>query len=91
MKPLLVVVLLLASVSTGDAQSAPAFLPATPATVAWGYYSSQAKPVLTIHSGDKVRIQTLSTCGPNERLIGEGVASADIPVLQRCDLQRGQG
>jgi acetamidase/formamidase len=52
---------------------------ATPQTVAWGYYSAKAKPVLTVHSGDTVRIQTLSTCGSNERLIGEGVAPADIP------------
>jgi acetamidase/formamidase len=73
-------VLFLAAASTVGAQSGPVFLPATPATVAWGYYWSQAKPVLTVHSGDEVRIQTLSTCGPNERLIDEGVSSADIPV-----------
>lgn len=79
LKPLPVAALFLATASTAGAQSAPTFLPATPATVAWGYYWSQAKPVLTVHSGDEVRIQTLSTCGPNERLIGEGVPSADIP------------
>jgi acetamidase/formamidase len=56
-----------------------ATLPATPATVVWGYYSAKAKPVLTVHSGDTVRIQTLSTCGSTERLIGEGVAAQDIP------------
>ena len=33
-------------------------LPASPSTVVWGYYSAKAKPVLTIHSGDTVRIQT---------------------------------
>jgi acetamidase/formamidase len=60
-------------------QSAPVFLPASPSTVAWGYYWSKAKPVLTVHSGDTVRIQTLSTCGPNERLEDEGVAASDIP------------
>lgn len=54
-------------------------LPATPATVVWGYYSAKAKPVLTVHSGDTVRIQTLSICGSTERLIGEGVAAQDIP------------
>jgi hypothetical protein len=41
---------------------------ATPTTVAWGYYSAKAKPVLTVHSGDTVKIQTLSTCGAPERL-----------------------
>jgi acetamidase/formamidase len=52
---------------------------ATPTTVAWGFYSAQAKPVLTIHSGDTVKIQTLSTCGSPERLKSLGIASADIP------------
>ena len=61
------------------AESAPAFLAATPATVAWGYYWSQAKPVLTLNSGDEARIQTLSTCGSNERLVHDGVAAGDIP------------
>ncbi len=54
-------------------------LVATPSTVAWGYYSSSAKPALTVHSGDTVRMQTLSTCGPPERLIAEGVKVQDIP------------
>jgi acetamidase/formamidase len=53
---------------------------ATPTTVAWGFYSAQAKPVLTIHSGDTVTIQTLSTCGAPERLKSLGVAEADIPA-----------
>ena len=61
------------------AQAPAATLPATPATVVWGYYSAKTKPVLTVHSGDTVRIQTLSTCGSTERLIGEGVAPSDIP------------
>jgi acetamidase/formamidase len=60
-------------------QAASITLPASPATVVWGYYSAKAKPVLTVHSGDTVRIQTLSTCGSTERLESEGVAPADIP------------
>jgi acetamidase/formamidase len=60
-------------------QAPETFLPASPTTVAWGYYSAKAKPALTVHSGDTVRIQTLSTCGSNERLMGEGVAASDIP------------
>ena len=55
-------------------------LPATPTTVVWGYYSAKAKPALTVHSGDTVRIQTLSTCGAPERLESLGVAAADIPA-----------
>jgi acetamidase/formamidase len=68
---------LLAAFAAGE--TAPATLPATPTTVVWGYYSSKAKPVLTVHSGDTVRVQTLSTCGSTERLISEGVAASDIP------------
>ena len=65
------------------AQSAPVFLPASPTTVAWGYYWSKAKPVLTIHSGDTVRIQTLSTCGSSQHLEEEGVPAAEIPAYNQ--------
>ena len=47
-------------------------LAASPSTIAWGYYWSQAKPALTVHSGDTVKIQTLSTCSP-ERMEAVGV------------------
>jgi acetamidase/formamidase len=47
-------------------------LPATPSTVSWGYYSARAKPPLTVESGDRVRMQTLSTCAP-ERMQAAGV------------------
>src|SRR5215470_14234425 len=53
---------------------------ATPATVEWGHYAAGAKAAITIHSGDTVRIQTLSTCGPNDRLIARGVKPEDIPA-----------
>ena len=53
---------------------------ATPSTVAWGFYSAQAKPALTVHSGDTVVMQTASTCGPPQRLEAEGVKPADIPA-----------
>jgi acetamidase/formamidase len=52
---------------------------ATSKTVAWGYYWSEAKPVLSVSSGDTVVVQTLSTCGPPNRLEQRGVASKDIP------------
>src|SRR3984885_891473 len=65
--------------ATAVGQAAPVTLAATPSTVIWGYYSAKAKPVLNVHSGDVVRIQTLSTCGSNDRLEEEGVAAADIP------------
>jgi acetamidase/formamidase len=39
-------------------------LPATPQTVAWGYYDSGATPALRIHSGDTVVFDTLLTNSP---------------------------
>jgi acetamidase/formamidase len=57
-------------------------LDAKPSTVAWGYYWAGAKPVLTVHSGDTVVMQTLSTCGSPERLQSLGVAAADIPAYE---------
>jgi acetamidase/formamidase len=65
------------------AQAADHTLNATPTTVVWGYYSAQAKPVLSIHSGDTVRMQTVSTCGSPERLEKAGVPPADIPQFYR--------
>lgn len=55
-------------------------LKATPKTVAWGYYSGQATPVLTVHTGDTVTMQTLSTCGSPERMEKEGVLADEIPA-----------
>jgi acetamidase/formamidase len=52
-------------------------LKATPATVAWGYYWSAAKPALTIHSGDIVEVQTLGTYNPT-MLANNGVKAEDI-------------
>src|SRR3981081_3800975 len=45
-----------------------------------GHYAANAKPAITIHNGDTVKIQTLSTCGPADRLIARGVKSEDIPA-----------
>ena len=53
---------------------------ATPTTVAWGYYSAHAKPVLTVHSGDTVVMQTASTCGAPSRLKAQGVTDSEIPT-----------
>ena len=65
------------------AQAADHTLNASPATVVWGYYSAQAKSVLSIHSGDTVRMQTVSTCGSPERLEKAGVPPGDIPEFYR--------
>jgi acetamidase/formamidase len=58
-------------------------LPATPATVVWGYYSAQAKPALKVHSGDTVRMQTASQCPVPARLEAAGVRPSDIPQYFR--------
>ncbi len=52
-------------------------LKATPQTVAWGYYSAAATPVLTIKSGDTVVFDTLITSNPTA-LEKAGVAPADV-------------
>lgn len=53
-------------------------LPATPATVAYGFYWSEAKPAIRINSGDIVEIETMLTNTPQglERM---GVKPEDIP------------
>ncbi len=48
-------------------------LPATPRTVAYGYYSAAATAVLRIASGDTVEVETLITNRP-DRLEAAGVA-----------------
>jgi acetamidase/formamidase len=76
--PTLSTLLVLGTLSAADFN-----LAATPATVVWGYYSQEAKPVLTIHSGDTVRIQTSSACGSPVRLEAAGVKPSDIPQYHR--------
>src|SRR5271170_4670864 len=57
-------------------------LKATPKTIVWGYYSASAKPVLTIHSGDTVRVETVS--GNPARLEAAGMPAAEIPEALRA-------
>jgi len=52
-------------------------LKASPSTVVWGYYWSNAKPVLRIKSGDIVEMQTMTTSTPTS-LANAGVKDADI-------------
>lgn len=68
----------------GDAAAAQTVhqLPATPTTVAYGYYWSEAKPALRVKSGDIVEVETMLTNTPTglERL---GVKPSDIPQALR--------
>lgn len=57
-------------------------LKAGPKTVVWGYYSASAAPVLRVHSGDTVEMETLVTNSP-ARLEAAGVSPAEIePALR---------
>lgn len=49
----------------GD-QANPHVLLPSPETVVWGYYWSETPPVLTIKSGDFVKVRTLITSSPSE-------------------------
>ena len=69
----------LAAAHVSHAQGKTYTLNATPTTVAWGFYSAHAKPVLTVHSGDTVVMQTASTCGNPERIAGMGIKPDEIP------------
>jgi acetamidase/formamidase len=64
------------SVRTSVEQQAPKVhrLEATPDTVAYGYYWSEAPPVLRIASGDIIDVDTLLTNSPN------GLARAGVPA-----------
>ena len=65
------------AMSAGVAAAATYTLPATPTTVAWGYYDAHAKPGLTIKSGDTVVVDTLLTNSPTG-LERNGVKPADV-------------
>ncbi len=71
--------LLTTRVTAIDAQTPTVHqLPATPTTVAYGYYWSEAKPALRVKSGDIVEVETMLTNSPVglERM---GVKPADVP------------
>ena len=53
-------------------------LPLAPHHVHWGYYDAAVKPVLTIASGDRVRVETMVARGV-ERLRLAGVPDGEIP------------
>jgi acetamidase/formamidase len=76
--PLALVVAGIAVAATGSAQSPTTHrLEVTPETVAYGYYWSEAKPVLRIASGDIIDVDTLLTNTP-QRLAGAGVPDDQI-------------
>ena len=62
-------------------------LEATPSTVAYGYYWSEAKPVLRIASGDILDVDTLLTSTP-ERLEKSGIPAAQIQTSLRAIVEQ---
>jgi acetamidase/formamidase len=76
MKKILIAILTLISLAAASAVAHPPKthrLEATPATVAYGYYWSEAPPVLRIDSGDIIDVDTLLTNTPT------GLAKAGVP------------
>ena len=67
----------LITAQTKGTESNPHVLEPSATTVAWGYYWSEAPPVLRIQSGDFVTIHTLLTSNP-ERLLAAGVPQNKI-------------
>ena len=74
--PQLALAVLLTTPSLASGQTVH-HLPATPATVAYGYYWSEAPPVLRIESGDFVSVETLLTSRPG-RLERIGVPPEEV-------------
>jgi acetamidase/formamidase len=76
MKKILIAILTLISLAAASVVAHPPKthrLEATPATVAYGYYWSEAPPVLRIDSGDIIDVDTLLTNTPT------GLAKAGVP------------
>jgi len=86
-----IIALLLTGASLASAQSPKIHrLEATPTTVAYGYYWSEAKPALRIRSGDIVDVETMLTNTPAglERI---GVRPEDVPQHLRDIVTRDTG
>ena len=62
-------------------------LEATPATVAYGHYWAETKPVLTIESGDIIDVDTLLTSTPNA-LEKAGVAASEVQPSLRAIVEQ---
>ncbi|HST80041.1 MAG TPA: acetamidase/formamidase family protein [Verrucomicrobiae bacterium] len=82
MRPLFIFLLLSIAPSLAQQSATPSdaphtyTLPASPKTVAWGYYDAAAQPVMRIHSGDTVIFDTLITNSPT------GLERAGVPPDQ---------
>src|SRR5271154_3044273 len=73
--------ILLTALTAAALPAADHKLKVTPENIAWGYYWADAKPVLTVKSGDTVEIQTVS--GNPENLEKAGVKPEQIQAELR--------
>jgi len=71
------VLLSMAAHAQKGSASDPFVLNPSPATVVWGYYWSEAAPVLKVHSGDYVTVRTVLTSSP-DRLEAAGVPADQV-------------
>jgi acetamidase/formamidase len=86
--PALVAALLLPSLAWSQSPAGRTQrLEETPATVVYGYYWSEARPVLRVASGDILDVDTLLTSTP-ERLEKAGVPAADIQASLRAIVEQ---
>jgi acetamidase/formamidase len=81
------IVLCVAAVAAHAQGSKTHRLEATPSTVAYGYYWADAKPVLTVNSGDIVDVDTMLTSTP-DRLEKSGVPAAEIQASLRAIVEQ---
>jgi hypothetical protein len=72
-----IAILSAATVSVQQSKPTTHRLEATPETVAYGYYWSEAKPALRIASGDIIDVDTLLTNSPRG-LVRAGVKPEDV-------------
>ena len=68
------------SSAAGESIEADHFVPSRPETVSWGWYPIDKEPVVTIQSGETVRINTLSHAGATQQADPvEYLTGLDIP------------
>lgn len=79
---------------SGAGQSAVQDIPLTPTNVHWGYYDARLKPIATIASGGRFRVETM-VAGGLQRLRLAGVAESEIPdalkQVETAIIERGPG
>ncbi len=72
-----IAVMFCSALSVAAGPAATHHLKATPHTVAWGYFAAATPPVMHIHSGDTVEVETLITNSPS-RLEEAGIPASQV-------------